>query len=65
MAAKIKTNFTLREDTIKKMDHLVIVTFRDKGDLIDWLVSEEYARRYSQPQPVLTAVEQPQPALEA
>jgi hypothetical protein len=64
MANSVKTNFTVLEETVRRIETLCADTFRGKGDLIDWLVDQEFARRYSQPNPIVT-VEDAQKVQEA
>lgn len=44
MSDAVKTNFTLLPVTVNRMEDLCKVTFRSKGNLIDWLVAEAYER---------------------
>ncbi len=41
---KVKVNFSIEEETSRKIDEIAAATYRGKGDTIDWLVAEAYER---------------------
>jgi len=57
MSEMIKVNFSLQPETIDQLEKLCKETFRTKSDMLDYLVHQEYGRRYSQPNPVITVEE--------
>jgi len=57
MNKSVKVNFALQPETAAMMEKLCAATFRTKSDMIDYLVAQEYARLYSQPNPCVTVGE--------
>ena len=52
MADTTKVNFALQDESVERLDKLCEMDFRGKSNMIDWLIDQEWSRRFHSPSPV-------------